>query len=80
MDLFGFQEYLCIFFYMIASVLFITGIKKLGKADTARSGNLMSSIGMLIAVISVLISQDVIPAGLFGYGIIAAAIVIGSTL
>ncbi|MBO4579174.1 MAG: NAD(P)(+) transhydrogenase (Re/Si-specific) subunit beta [Clostridiales bacterium] len=80
MNLFGFQEYLCIFLYMIASVLFIMGIKKLGKADTARSGNLMSSIGMLIAVISVLISQDVIPAGIVGYGIIACAIVIGSVI
>ena len=36
-----FIDFFCIFLYMIASVLFIMGIKKLGKADTARKGNLV---------------------------------------
>lgn len=44
-------------FYMISSVLFIRGIKLLGKADTARKGNLMSSVGMLIAVVTVLLKS-----------------------
>ena len=57
------SDYICIVLYMISCVLFIMGIKKLGKADTARKGNLYSSIGMLIAVVSVLISQDVIDGG-----------------
>ncbi len=39
--------------YIVASVLFIFGIKRLGKTETARSGNLLSSLGMLIAVIAV---------------------------
>ena len=45
--------------YMAASVLFIRGIKLLGKADTARKGNLMSSVGMLIAVVTVLLEKEV---------------------
>ena len=45
--------------YMISSVLFIRGIKLLGKADTARKGNLMSSVGMLIAVVTVLLEKKV---------------------
>ncbi|MCR5479351.1 MAG: NAD(P)(+) transhydrogenase (Re/Si-specific) subunit beta [Ruminococcus sp.] len=45
--------------YMISAVLFIRGIKLLGKADTARKGNLMSAIGMLIAVVTVLLEKNV---------------------
>ena len=72
------DNFICIILYMISAVFFIMGIKKLGKADTARKGNLMSSIGMAVAVISVLISQDVIDGGIVGYGIIAAAVIAGS--
>ena len=45
--------------YMVPAVLFIRGIKLLGKADTARRGNLMSSVGMLIAVVTVLLEKKV---------------------
>ena len=45
--------------YMVSAVLFIRGIKLLGKADTARKGNLMSGIGMLIAVVTVLLEKNV---------------------
>ena len=75
-----FIDIFCIILYMVASVLFIMGIKKLGKADTARKGNLMSSIGMGIAVISVLISQDVFDGGFFAYLIIILAIIAGSVI
>lgn len=36
--------------YIVASILFILGIKMLGKQERARMGNLMSALGMLIAV------------------------------
>lgn len=71
-------DYICIVLYMISCVLFIMGIKKLGKADTARKGNLYSSIGMLVAVVSVLISQDVIDGGWLSYLLIVVAILAGS--
>ena len=74
------DNFICIILYMISAVLFIMGIKKLGKADTARKGNLYSSVGMAVAVISVLISQDVIDGGLVGYGIIAAAVIAGTVV
>ena len=45
--------------YMVAAVFFIRGIKLLGKADTARRGNLLSSVGMLIAVVTVLLEKEV---------------------
>ncbi len=46
------------FAYIVASILFIYGIKMLGSADTARRGNQISSIGMLIAVVAVLLTKD----------------------
>lgn len=40
--------------YIVSSILFIFGIKMLGSADTARRGNRLSSIGMLMAVVATL--------------------------
>lgn len=45
------------FAYIIASILFIYGIKMLGSAGTARRGNQISSLGMLIAVVAVLLTK-----------------------
>jgi NAD(P) transhydrogenase subunit beta len=41
--------------YIISSILFIFGIKMLGSADTARRGNRLSSVGMLLAVVATLL-------------------------
>jgi NAD(P) transhydrogenase subunit beta len=40
--------------YIAASIFFILGIKMLGKQERARMGNLMSALGMLIAVTAAL--------------------------
>ena len=36
--------------YIVASILFISGIKMLGKEDTAVKGNFLSALAMFIAV------------------------------
>jgi len=41
--------------YILASVLFIFGLKMLSRATTARRGNLISSLGMLIAIVATLL-------------------------
>jgi NAD(P) transhydrogenase subunit beta len=46
--------------YLIASVLFILGIKMLGKTSTARQGNIYSAIAMLIAVVVTLLDRNVL--------------------
>ncbi len=61
--------------YLVASVLFIFGIKKLGSPKTARQGNMLSSIGMLLAVVITLFDQRVLT---FEYIIIG--IVVGSAI
>ena len=37
--------------YILAAILFITGIKMLGKEATAQRGNVISAIGMFVAII-----------------------------
>jgi len=66
--------------YLIASILFIMGLKMLSHPDTAKKGNLWAAIGMLIAVIGTLLlhRQDGHKIGNFGY--IFAAIAIGTFL
>jgi len=46
--------------YIAAAILFVFGIKMLGSADTARRGNMISSIGMLIAVVITLLDQQIL--------------------
>lgn len=38
--------------YLTASILFVIGIKMLNKTKTARNGNLVSAVGMLIAILA----------------------------
>lgn len=52
------MEFLINLSYIVASVLFILGIKMLGSADTARKGNLVSAIGMLLAVVVTLLESE----------------------
>ncbi|NJO02632.1 MAG: NAD(P)(+) transhydrogenase (Re/Si-specific) subunit beta [Bacteroidia bacterium] len=46
--------------YLLASVLFIIGIKMLGKTKTARQGNFYSSLAMLIAVVATLSQVEIL--------------------
>ena len=41
--------------YILASVLFIFGLKMLGRAETARRGNMISALGMFLAVVVTLL-------------------------
>ena len=63
--------------YIIASILFISSIKMLGKEDTAVKGNFLSALAMFIAV-SVTIVDLVNPMVLIGG--IALGAIIGSTI
>ena len=64
--------------YVLASVLFILGIKKLSHPKTARDGNFIASFGMLIAIIVTLISYGKIDFQMIAIGMIIGAI-IGAT-
>ena len=57
-------------FYVLASVLFILGIKKLSHPKTARSGNFLSACGMFVAILSTLVANDNIDLQMIVLGII----------
>ena len=61
--------------YLIAAVLFIVGLKRLGSPDTARSGNMLGALGMLIAIAATLFSQEIL-----GFGAILAGLAIGGLI
>jgi NAD(P) transhydrogenase subunit beta len=46
--------------YIVAAILFIYGLKQLGSPATARRGNLLSSVGMLIAIVVTLLSKQIL--------------------
>jgi NAD(P) transhydrogenase subunit beta len=66
--------------YVIASVLFIIGLKMLSHPLTARRGNIMASIGMVLAIIATILfhQKDGKPIGNIGF--ILAAIGIGTVI
>ena len=64
--------------YVLASVLFILGIKKLSHPKTARSGNSLAALGMLIAIIATLIFNENIDFKMIAVGVIIGSI-IGAT-
>ncbi|HEX9660044.1 MAG TPA: NAD(P)(+) transhydrogenase (Re/Si-specific) subunit beta, partial [Rhodothermales bacterium] len=49
--------------YLVAASLFIVGMKKLSSPGTARGGNQLAAVGMLLAVIATLfVSKLLTPA------------------
>lgn len=44
--------------YLISSILFIIGIKFLGKTKDARKGNVISAVGMLVAIAATLVNLN----------------------
>lgn len=66
--------------YLIASILFILGLKKLSHPDSAKRGNIWAAAGMIIAIIGTLLlhRQDGQKIGNLGY--IFTAILLGTVL
>ena len=62
-------------FYVLASVLFILGIKKLSHPKTARNGNFLSACGMFIAIVSTLIANDNIDVQMIVIGMIIGSVI-----
>jgi NAD(P) transhydrogenase subunit beta len=61
--------------YLVAASLFILGLKKLGSPATARNGNLVAAVGMLLAIIATLLDQKVL-----NYEMILVGLAIGSVI
>ena len=62
-------------FYILAAALFVFGLKQLSSPATAVRGNLLSALGMLIAVVVTLFSQ-----GILEFQWIAVAAILGALI
>ncbi len=63
------------FTYLVASILFIFGLKALSHPDTARRGMNLAAFGMLLAIIGTLVRHDIVR-----YDWIIAGLIIGSII
>ena len=63
------------FAYLVSSVLFILGIKGLSSPKTARSGNQLAAIGMLLALVATLLDRQIL-----SYTWILAGIAVGTAI
>ncbi|MBT3238379.1 MAG: NAD(P)(+) transhydrogenase (Re/Si-specific) subunit beta [Rhodospirillaceae bacterium] len=63
------------FAYLISSVLFILALRGLSSPETARTGNMLGIAGMVIAILTTLMSPGVI-----SYSMILLAMVIGGSI
>ena len=61
--------------YITAAVMFIIGLLWLRSPETARAGNRLSALGMLIAVVFTLIDRDIV-----SYEWIIAGLVVGALI
>ena len=61
--------------YLVAAALFIFGLKRMSHPRTARSGNLTSSLGMLLAIVVTLLDRAIV-----SYTVIAAGVIVGSII
>ena len=61
--------------YLVAASLFIFGLKKLGSPATARQGNVIAAVGMLLAIVATLLDREVL-----NYQMIVLGLALGSVL
>lgn len=61
--------------YLVAAVLFVSGIKGMTRPKTAVKGNIQSAIGMLIAVVVTLFNSNIL-----SFEVIIAGILVGSLI
>ncbi len=69
------REFLVKILYAVAAIFFVFGLKMLSSPRTARRGNMVASVGMLLAVVVTLASEPGI-----GYPVIIAGFVVGGLI
>ena len=61
--------------YILAAILFIVGLKQLGSPATARNGNRMSALAMLVAIVATVVGNDIA-----SWEFILAGAIVGSAI
>ena len=65
--------------YLVAAALFVTGIRRLRKPETARSGNTLAALGMIIALVATLFVSEFRPGFINALGI-GVGVLLGTIL
>ena len=63
------------FAYVLSAALFILGLKQLGSPATARRGNTISAVGMLLAIVAALLDQGIVEYQWIAIGFVAGGLV-----
>ena len=66
--------------YLVAAICFIYGLKMLSHPKTARNGNIIASIGMLIAILATVVPDALSPQSTLSFQMIGIAMVVGSII
>ena len=61
--------------YLVAAILFVLGLKSLGRPRTAPRGNLLGASGMFIAVVATLLDRTIVD-----FSVLIGGLVVGSTV
>lgn len=61
--------------YLLSTVLFIFGIKQLARVKTARRGNTIAAMGMLLAIVGALLELGIVDYRWIGGGLLLGAII-----
>jgi NAD(P) transhydrogenase subunit beta len=69
------MEMMIQFAYVASAALFIYGLKRLGSPATARQGNTISAVGMLVAVVAALLDQGIVDYQWIAVGFVAGGAV-----
>ena len=65
--------------YLVAAALFVTGIRRLRTPETARSGNTLAALGMIIALVATLFVSEFRPGFINALGI-GVGVLLGTLL
>ncbi len=60
--------------YLLSATLFVFGLKRLGSPATARQGNRMAALAMLVAIVATLVEQEILNWQLIALGIILGSL------
>lgn len=69
------NEGLIQFGYVVAAVCFILGLKKLSRVQTARHGNFLSAVGMLIALVVTLVHREIVHFEWISVGLLIGTVI-----
>ena len=65
------------FLYLISAICFIYGLKMLSHPKTARNGNIIASLGMLIAIIATVSLGTILDLKMIGIAMLIGSIIGG---